>query len=201
METLQLIAEARILPILKIARAEDAPPQLAALCSGGINAAFVSQHTEDASAILRQGSRLFPDLLLGIDGVTTSAEALEAIHSGARMIASNGFSSDLSRICTENDCLYLPFCVSPSELLLHQSLGGRAAGIFAPEAYSGRQTVEALCEAFPRMTLIAGNIPLAKLNSYLSIGGVSACTCRDIAVGTLDDVIMRCKYALESITK
>lgn len=195
MDTLQLITDARVIPILKMIRTENAPSLLAALCSGSINAALISMHNEDAPAVLRQGSRLFPDLLLGADGVASVEEAQKAIASGARLIVSYGYSGEIASICNEKDAFYLPFCLSPSELLMHQMAGGKAAGIFAPEAFCGRQAVAAFVDAFPRLPLIAGNISLEGLSDYLSLSGVSACTCPDITTGSLDEIIEKCYRA------
>lgn len=195
MDTLQLITEARIIPTLKVSRAADAPPLLAALCSGGITAALITLRSEDAYDILRQGNRLFPDLLLGAEGVSSLDEAEKAIRSGARIIATNGFSGEISDLCKQNDVFYLPFCLSPSELLTHQMQGGRAAGIFSPEAFGQTAAVEAFGSAFPRLPLIPAHIPLDKLSAYLSLSAVIACTCPDIATGTLDEVIEKCRRA------
>lgn len=195
MDTLQLIADARIIPTLKIARADDAPPIFAALCSGGINAALVSFRSPEAPAMLRQASRLFPDFLLGADGVSIPSEAENAIQCGARIIASYGFSPDISDTCKEKDAFYLPFCIAPTELLCHSARDGKAVGIFSPEHYRALSTVDALADAFPRLPLVAGNIPLDRLGTYLSHSQVIACTCPDLAVGSLDEIIAQCRKA------
>lgn len=195
MDTLQLIADALIIPLLKLIRPESAPSLFAALCSGGINAALVSVFSSDAPAILRQGSRLFPDLLLGADGVSSAEEANQMIACGARLIAGYGYSEEIASVCNEKDAFYLPFCLSPSELLTHQTAGGKAAGIFSPEAFGGKQTVCAFSNAFPHLPLVAGNIPLDKIADYLTLSGVIACTCTDIATGSLDEIIAKCQRA------
>lgn len=195
MDTLQLLADARIIPLLKLTRPESAPALFAALCSGGINAALVSIRSSDAPFILRQGSRLFPDLLLGADGITSPEEAQQVIGCGARLIVSYGYSEKIASVCNEKDAFYLPFCLSPSELLIHQTSGGKAAGIFSPEAFSGTNTVLAFANAFSHFSLVSGNIPLDKMADYLSLSGVIACTCPDIATGTLDEIIAKCQYA------
>lgn len=199
MDTLQLIADARIIPTIKLTRTEDAPPLFAALCSGGMTAALVTIRTDDAYNILRQGSRLFPDLLLGADGISARHEAEAAIRSGARIIATSGYSPEISAVCSELDAFYLPFCLSPSELLAHQMQDGKAAGIFSPEAFGRISAVEALSAAFPRLPLIAGNIPIVDLPTYLSLSGVIACTCAEITEGSLDEIIEKCRRARLSI--
>lgn len=201
METLRLISDARILPTLRLARAEDAPSIFAALCSGSINAALISIHSDNAPAILRQGSRLFPDLLLGIDGIASVREADDAIESGARIVSTNGFSAEIAALCREKDAFYLPFCMTPSELLAHQMQGGKAAGLFAPEACGSLALTRALADAFPRLPLVAGSIPLDRIADYLAIGSVVACTCPDIASGTLDEIIEKCRRASAGVTQ
>lgn len=195
MDTLRLIEEARIIPTLKLTSADDAPPLFAALCSGGMTSALVRVRSDAAYDILRQGARLFPDLLLGADGVGSTAEAEAAIRSGARMITTYGFSHEISEICSENDAIYIPFCLSPSELLAHQMNGGKAVGIFAPESFGSIAAIEAFTDAFPRLPLIGGNIPLDKLGDYLSKNAVIAVTCPELAEGSLDEVIAKCLRA------
>lgn len=198
METLRLIAEARIIPTLKVTRSTDAPPLFAALCSGGITAALVTFVSDESADVLRQGSRLFPDLLLGADGICSTADADAALRSGARIISTNGFSAEINALCRENGLFYLPFCLSPSELLTHQMQNGKAAGLFSPEAFGGRPTVRAFADAFPRLPLVPSNIPLEKLSDYLAESNVIAVTCTEITEGSLDEVIDKCLSACSS---
>lgn len=195
MDILQQIADARILPLLKITHVEDAPPLYAALCSSGMTAVLISMQTADAPAVLRQGNRLFPDLLLGAEGVASAADAVTAIDCGAQIIASNGFSGELEAICAENGACYIPFCLSPTELLTHQLLGGKITGVFSPEAFGRVSSISALHTAFPHLSLLPSNIPLDKLAAYLSQSGVIACLCPEITEGSPNEVIAKCLKA------
>lgn len=199
MDTLRLITEARIIPTIKLASANDAPALFAALCSGGMNAALVSMQTDAACDILRLGSRLFPDLLLGAEGVRSAVDAKAALQSGARILASYGFSPEIAAVCNESGAFYLPFCLSPSELLAHEMQGGKAAGIFSPEAFGAISAVQALSAAYPSLPLAAGNIPLDRLSDYLAEGNIVAVTCPELAKGTLDEVIAKCQSAARLI--
>lgn len=197
MDTLQQIIDARIIPTIKNVKVEEAPALFAAICSGGMTAALVTYRSNDSCNILRQGARLFPDLLLGAEGISSIEDAQYAIRSGARIIATNGFSREISHICSENTVLYLPFCLTPSELLAHQMLGGKVAGIFSPESFGRISSIDALSVAFPYLPFLPSNIPLDKLALYLAQNSVIACTCPELAEGSFEEIVQKCQRSVE----
>ncbi len=196
MELFDLIADARIIPTLRLTHAEEAPPLLAALCSGGITAAAISLRTDAAYDVLRQGCRLFPDLILGAWDVYTSAEANRAIQSGARIISTPGFSEEINRLCKERDSFYLPICLTPTELLIVQNGKNKAAGIFSPETFGGLALISALKNSFPHLPFVADSIPIDRISAYLALPDVIACTCSEIIPGSYEEIIEKCKKAV-----
>ena len=176
METLTRITETRLIPLLSPQKPELVLPLLAALCSGGLSCAEFSMTVPFTPNALRNGSRLFPDLILGAGGITTLAEAKLALQSGARYLTTVGFSRDIAQLCREHGVLYIPQCATPSELLAAAQIGLSAAGLFVPHLWASDEMLHELTCAFPKLTLLACRIPHSEAAHLLSIPRVSACT-------------------------
>ncbi len=193
METLERITNAHLIPLLTPKKTELALPLLAALCSGGISAAEFSMEIPFTPDALRSGSRLFPDLLLGAGGITTIADARLALDSGARYITTPGYSSAISALCKEQDALYLPQCMSPSELIAASQDGIAVAGLFAPHLWASDALVNELISAFPKLKIIACRVPCEAAPQLLSNSRISACTLTGLSSDSPDQLASACR--------
>ena len=192
MEILSRIIEARLIPLLSPKKPEQTLPLLAALCSGGIGAAEFSMEAPFIPEALRNGSRLFPDLILGAGGIYSSADAQTAIACGAHYITTAGYSSVISSVCQEHGTLYIPQCTTPTELLAAAQAGHSAVGLFAPHLWASEEMIDALTEAFPQLTAIACRVPQEKIGSLLSRHSIGACTFSGANTDTPESLAAEC---------
>ncbi|MBQ7353964.1 MAG: hypothetical protein IJW62_00425 [Clostridia bacterium] len=193
METLSRLTEIRLIPLLRPARAELTLPLLAALCSGGIYAAEFSMSVPITPDALRSGSRLFPDLVLGVGDVTRVEDCRTAIRSGARYVSSPGYSPMLAALCREHETLYLPQCTCPSELLSAQLDGLSAAGLFAPHLWESDAMIDQLTAAFPGLTSVACRVPYGEAERLLALPSIAACTITDLPSTTPEELAAACQ--------
>jgi 2-dehydro-3-deoxyphosphogluconate aldolase/(4S)-4-hydroxy-2-oxoglutarate aldolase len=193
METLERITHAGLIPLLSPKKPELALPLLAALCSGGISAAEFSMEIPFTPDALRNGSRLFPDLLLGAGGISTIADARLALDSGARYLTTSGYSSAIAALCKDRDALYLPQCTTPSELLSASLDGLSVVGLFAPHLWASEALVNELINAFPKLKIIACRVPCKAAPELLSHPRISTCTLIGLGSDSPDQLASVCR--------
>lgn len=192
METLSRLTETRLIPLLRPAKSELTLPLLAALCSGGICAAEFSMTVPFTPDAIRSGSRLFPDLILGVGDVTSLERARVAIHSGARYLSSPGYSPKLASLCREHEILYLPQCTTPTELLSAQLDELPAVGLFAPHLWGTDALIAQFASAFPGLTAVACRIPYTSSQHFLTVPGVAACTLTGLPCTSPEELASAC---------
>lgn len=197
METLARITESRLVPLLSPKKPEMVLPLLAALCSGGLSCAEFSMSVPFTPDALRNGSRLFPDLILGAGGITTLSEAQTAVHSGARYLTTVGFSSSIAELCQGQGVLYIPQCTTPSELLAVAQSGLSAAGLFAPHLWASDEILHELINAFPKITLLACRVPCSAANRFLAFSHMGACTLTGLSSDSPEALADSCRKLCE----
>lgn len=193
METLSRLTEAKLIPLLRPVKPALSLPLLAALCSGGIGAAEFSMHVPHSPEAIRSGSRLFPDLVLGAGDVTDVTTAQIAIQSGAHYLSSPGYSPAIATLCRQQEILYLPQCLSPSELLEAKLDQQSACGLFAPHLWGNDCLVAELVSAFPGLSTVACRVPYTDVQRMLLLPGIVACTVTDLPVDSPQELAAVCE--------
>ena len=116
MDVLKELSHIGIVPVIKIDRVEDALPLAKALCDGGLPVAEITFRTACAADAIKLGCEKFPDMLIGAGTVINAEQCNRAIDSGAKFIVGPGFSAEVAEVCQARGILYLPGCVTPTEI-------------------------------------------------------------------------------------
>ena len=95
------LEEIRIVPVVKIERAEDAKGLAGALVRGGIPCAEVTFRTDAAAQSIRLMSEAYPEMLVGAGTVLKTGQVDAAIEAGAEFIVSPGLNPKIVRYCQE----------------------------------------------------------------------------------------------------
>ena len=115
----------------------------------------------------------FPDLILGLGTVLDSKTALKAIEYGADFLVSPGYSKELAKLAEDKNILWIPGCMTPSELMLAQESGQGLVKIF-PANIVGPWFVNSVKEVFPDLLFMpTGGVDSGNLESWFR-AGVSA---------------------------
>ena len=199
METLAKIIESGLIVKLRPTHNRPVLPCLAALCSGGVCAAEFPIDNPLTADALRSGSKLFPDLVLGAGDVLSISDCKKAISAGARYIASTGYSKEIARLCKEQEILYLPKCMTPSELLEVIEDGGSAAFLFSPHLWGSAELIDALTGAFPKLTFLASDSPVSAIPSLCSHPKISAVSLCGLEAVAPEALVGQCYQILHTI--
>ena len=170
------IAEARLLPVIKLNRSEDAIPLANALLEGGLPIMEITFRTDAAEDSIRAVSKACPDVLIGAGTVTTLEQAKRALDAGAKFMVTPGISHEALEFCCTKGIPIYPGVCTPSEIMQVMSYGLDIVKFFPAAQYGGLSTLKALSAPFPKLKFIpTGGVSEANLIEYLEFPKVLAC--------------------------
>ena len=189
MELLTRIQNAKIVPVVVIKQIEDAEPMLRALVEGGLPVAEITFRTACAADAIRLACEKFPEMLVGAGTVINAEQANRAIDCGAQFIVGPGFAAEVAEVCRARGVLYLPGCVTPTEIITAISYGIQVVKFFPCSNFGGLSTIKALSAAFPAMKFMpTGGISAENVLEYLAFDKIVACGGSWMMKGTPDEI-------------
>ncbi|MGH9753254.1 MAG: bifunctional 4-hydroxy-2-oxoglutarate aldolase/2-dehydro-3-deoxy-phosphogluconate aldolase [Blastocatellia bacterium] len=176
MNIVKRAGEIGIIPVVAIAKLEDALPLAEALLEGGLPCAEITFRTEAAAeAIARIRSR-FPEILLGAGTVLTTEQAETAIGAGAEFIVSPGTNLTVVDYCLSKGVTIFPGACTPTEIEMVLSKGIDALKFFPAEPMGGVKFLQAICAPYRHVRFIpTGGIDTRNIGQYLALPQVVAC--------------------------
>lgn len=169
------IEELKVIPVVKINDAKDAPALARALIDGGLACAEVTLRTEAAVESIRRMSEL-EGLLVGAGTVLRPEQARQAVDAGAQFIVSPGFSHAVVRSLLDLRVPVIPGTATPTDVQAAFELGLKVVKFFPAEAAGGVKTLKAISAPFDMMRFIpTGGINAGNLKDYLKLPAVIAC--------------------------
>ncbi len=189
MELTEQISKLKIVPVVVLSALEDTEPTLRALCQGGLPVAEITFRTECAAAAIRLACEKFPEMLIGAGTVVRADQAEHAIACGAKFIVGPGFSPAVAGVCRRAGVLYLPGCVTPTEMIAAMDAGLEIVKFFPCTNFGGLGTIKALAAAFPSMRFLpTGGINEENVNDYLAFPKIVACGGSWMMKGTPEEI-------------
>ncbi len=166
-----------VIPVIVIDDANDAEPLAEALLEGGMDVIEVTCRTAAAPEALARIKKAFPDMLLGAGTVVTPDQAKMCIDTGVGFGLAPGLNPDTVRFFQQNDTLFIPGIMTPSEIEQGLALGCRMLKFFPAGAAGGVNMLKNLGAPYASFGVRfcpTGGLNLANMNDYLSMPIVSA---------------------------
>lgn len=189
MNVTEKVKELKIVPVVVIKDIADAEPTLRALCEGGLPVAEITFRTACAADAIKLGCEKFPEMLIGAGTVINAEQCNKAIDCGAKFIVGPGFAAEVAEVCKQRNVLYLPGCVTPTEIITAISYGINVVKFFPCSNFGGLATLKALSAAFPQIKFMpTGGISEANVLEYLAFDKIIACGGSWMMKGTPDEI-------------
>jgi len=139
-----------------------------ALYDGGIRIIEYTNRGEAAfenfKSLVRARDKQWPGLLLALGTVKSLKDAKAAIKCEPDFIISPGLHPEAGEKITEEGILWIPGCMTPSEIMRAEEAGVRLVKLF-PGSNLGPQFVAAIKELFPAMEFMpTGGVELSEEN-------------------------------------
>lgn len=167
---LNIIAEHRLVPVIELDSATDAPLLAEALLKGGLPVIELTFRTPAAAESIAAVRRQFPEMFVGAGTIVSQEQLQQAVDAGAQFLVSPGFDPRLTGITVETGVPYLPGIATASELQGALALGIRACKFFPAEEIGGARFLRILAatfRAFSPVFVPTGGINLNNLESWL----------------------------------
>ena len=176
----QELSKGQIIPIIVIDDSNKALPLAETLFNSGVTCAEITLRTDAALESLKIFSQ-FNKFTLGAGTITNIEQLHDAINAGAEFIVSPGFDESLSTESSKNNILYIPGCVTPSEIQKAINNSIQLLKFFPSESFGGIKTLKALSAPYSNISFIpTGGIKINNINKYLNLDCVSACGMTEI---------------------
>ena len=176
MKGYEKIEELKVIPVVAINKIEETIPLMKALVEGGLPAAEITFRTECAPEAIKLAIETFPDAYIGAGTVINKEQCELAIKLGCKFIVSPGLSKEVAEVCKAHDVIYLPGCVTPTEIMEAISLGIKVVKFFPASNYGGLSTIKALSGPFNQIKFMpTGGINEKNILEYLAFDKIVGC--------------------------
>jgi len=167
-EILKMIPEGGLLPLFFYKDAEVSADVLRALYQAGIRSV---EYTNRGEAALKNFEKLrevcdteLEGMYLGVGTIKNADAARDFIHAGADYIISPGLVKEVAKLADKKDMLWVPGCMTPSEIIKAESWGAKLIKLF-PGNILGPSFLSAVKELFPELLFMpTGGVEVEKEN-------------------------------------
>lgn len=208
---LQLIPEQGILPLYFNRDTEVSVQILKALYAAGIRTVEYTNRGEAALANFRKLREICDDELngmyLGVGTIKNAESAQAFVDAGADYIISPGLVEEVAALADKNGLLWVPGCMTPSEIIRAEHLGAKFVKLF-PGNILGPGFMSAIKELFPNLLFMpTGGVELDKDNisgwfkaGVCAVGMGSKLVSKDVMENQkYDELIAATKEAMEIV--
>jgi len=162
------IKEQRILPLFYHDDGQLCIAVLKTLYSAGIKVVEFTNRGQKALAnfklLVKERDAEMPDLLLGIGTIKSANDASDFIDAGADLLISPVFDSAVCDVAYMQKILWIPACMTPSEIQVAASAGCTMIKLF-PGNVLGTGFTEAIKPVFPDLDfLVTGGVEVTEEN-------------------------------------
>ncbi len=169
----QVLSRAPIVPVLSIARVEDAVPLARALVGGGLPVLEVTLRTEAAIGAIRAIRDQVPGASVGAGTVLTARDLSAVEAAGATFAISPGATEALYAAAADANIPLLPGIATAGELMRGLELGYQRFKFFPAESSGGVAALKSFAGPFAQAKFCpTGGIDAAKAPSYLVLSNV-----------------------------
>jgi 2-dehydro-3-deoxyphosphogluconate aldolase / (4S)-4-hydroxy-2-oxoglutarate aldolase len=165
---LKLIPEQGILPLYFYKDPEVSLEVLKTLYRAGIRTVEYTNRGEAALQNFKKMRELcdteLKDMYLGIGTIKNGEMAQTFIDAGADFIICPGLVEEVARVADQNNLLWVPGCMTPTEIIRAESLGAKMIKLF-PGNILGPEFMSAVKTLFPDLLFMpTGGVDLDKEN-------------------------------------
>lgn len=188
----------KVLPIIRSTDTQDVISKVKALLDGGIDIMEVNVESPNIFNAIKAVSN---DATICAGGIITSIQAQTAIDSGAKIISSPIFQSNLLKISKDKRLPFIAGTSTANEAYNAWKSRIPVVKIYPITAMGGVEYIENLLRPMPFLNVIPqGNVQLNEVKSYLKAGAIAVGVGRHLTGGnSYKEITERTKTLLEQL--
>jgi 2-dehydro-3-deoxyphosphogluconate aldolase / (4S)-4-hydroxy-2-oxoglutarate aldolase len=153
-EVRKRITEIGIVPSARVRNPEQARFAAEMLYESGIPVIEITLTVPQATQVIADLAKRFPDLVVGGGTVLDEESARRCLDAGARFLTSPGFVPEVVACARHADVVVFPGAVTPSEVIEGWKAGADFVKIYPAAAAGGPNYIRALRVPLPQIPLI-----------------------------------------------
>ena len=186
---LNKIKEEGIVAVIRAKNHEEAIGYINACVNGGVKAIELTYTIPNVVELIKYVCEKYDDVLVGVGSVLNRKMAKDAIDAGAGYVFSPGFSDEVYTICNEMNILYLPGCMTVTEVMNAMDKGNAMIKLFPGEVF-GPKYVKAIKAPIPNVEIMpTGGVSIDNIEQWFEMGvscvGVGSSL---LGAGSLEDI-------------
>lgn len=196
---LDIIKQEGIVAVIRAKDHEEAKGYIKACVNGGIKALELTYSIPNVVALINE-LRNDENLIIGVGSVLDKEMAKDAILAGAKYVVSPGYSEEVNGICKALNTLYLPGCMTVTEIMNALENGNKMIKLFPGDVF-GPKYVKAIKAPIPHVEVMpTGGVSIDNVDKWFEMGvscvGVGSSL---FNAGSLEDIENLAKEFVEKI--
>lgn len=195
---IEKISNNKVLPIIRSRNPQEVIDTVKALLDGGLDVMEVNVETPQIFNAIREVSK---DAIICAGGIITSIQAQAAIDSGAKIISSPIFQTNLLKISKDKKLPFIAGTSTANEAYNAWKSRIPLVKIYPITAMGGVQYIENLLRPMPFLKVIPqGNVKLDEVPEYINAGAVAVGVGRHLtSADSYTEIALRTKKLLEKL--
>ncbi|WP_018467740.1 bifunctional 4-hydroxy-2-oxoglutarate aldolase/2-dehydro-3-deoxy-phosphogluconate aldolase [Calidithermus timidus] len=171
----RVLAQARVVGVLRAPAASDAVEAAQAAARGGLRALELTFTTPGVLEALRRLHEQLPKgVLLGVGTVMNAQQGSAALEAGAQFLVSPHLDEALLELGREAGVPYVPGVLTPTEIAQARRLGAEVIKVFPAGSSGGVRYLKDLLGPFPDLQILAtGGIKPSEVLAYRQAGALA----------------------------
>ena len=179
---------------------EEARGYMEACLRGGIKSLELTYTIPNVCELIKEYSS-HTEALIGVGSVLNAKMASDAIEAGAKYVVSPGYSEEVDKVCKEMQVLYLPGCMTVSEIMKAMDAGNKMIKLFPGDVF-GAKYVKAIKAPIPNVEIMpTGGVSVDNIEEWFANGVSCVGVGSSLIKGSLEDIENTAKAFVKKMDK
>ena len=179
---------------------EEARGYMEACLRGGVKSLELTYTIPDVCELIKEYSS-HTEALIGVGSVLNAKMASDAIEAGAKYVVSPGYSDEVNKVCKEMNVLYLPGCMTVSEIMKAMDAGYKMIKLFPGDVF-GAKYVKAIKAPIPNIEIMpTGGVSVDNIEEWFANGVSCVGVGSSLIKGSLEDIENTAKAFMKKMDK
>lgn len=195
---IKLLAEEKVLPIIRNSNPQEVIDTAKALIDGGIKVVEINVENADIYGAIGE---IANEITVCAGGIITSLQATSALSVGAEILSSPIFHMNLVKISKDKQIPFIAGASTPNEAYNAWKARIPLIKLYPVTALGGALYVEDLLRPMPFLSVLPqGNVKLNEVSSYIKAGALAVGVGRDFFEGySYSEITKRAKSILNEL--
>ena len=179
---------------------EESRGYMEACLKGGIKSLELTYTIPNVCELIKEYSS-HAEALIGVGSVLNGKMASDAIEAGAKYVVSPGYSEEVNKVCKEMNVLYLPGCMTVSEIMKAMDAGNKMIKLFPGDVF-GAKYVKAIKAPIPNVEIMpTGGVSVDNIEEWFANGVSCVGVGSSLIKGSLEDIENTAKAFMKKMEK